>query len=190
MDKYPVLRKKMSFYLNLSKGPFEEIGKVDFCIREAMETDLPALEWEGEYERFRLVYHRAMKEAKKGRQVLLIADFCGIVVGQIFILLNTVNADPRPQPYTGYLYSFRVKSDYRNRGIGTSLIENAETVLLERSFRRVLIGVAKENQDARRLYQRHGYEIIADDPGEWSFIDHNRQIQHVVEPTFIMEKIF
>ena len=168
----------------------DEKRKLKFCIREAVETDLPALEWDGEYERFRLVYRRAMTEAKKGRQVLLLADYNNLIVGQIFILLNTVNADPRPQPYTGYLYSFRVKTDYRNQGIGSSLIENAENVLLERSFRRVLIGVAKENRDARRLYQRHGYKIVADDPGEWTFIDHNRQVQHVVEPTFILEKVF
>ena len=180
----------MNFYSNSSSEPIDEQNIFDFCIREAVEADLPALEWGGEYERFRLVYRRAMKEAAKGHQVLLIADYQDLIVGQIFILLNTVTADPRPQPYTGYLYSFRVKTDYRNQGIGSSLIENAETVLLERSFRRVLIGVAKDNQDARRLYQRHGYRIVADDPGEWSFIDHNRQVQHVVEPTFIMEKIF
>jgi ribosomal protein S18 acetylase RimI-like enzyme len=168
----------------------DEMGKFNFYIREAVEADLPALEWDGEYERFRLVYRRAMKEAKKGRQVLLLADYNDLIVGQIFILLNTVTADPRPQPYTGYLYSFRVKSDFRNQGIGSSLIENAEAVLMERSFRRVLIGVAKENHDARRLYQRHGYKVVADDPGEWSFVDHHQQVQHVVEPTYIMEKLF
>jgi ribosomal protein S18 acetylase RimI-like enzyme len=75
-------------------------------------------------------------------------------------------------------------------GIGSSLIETAEKLLLERSFRRVLIGVAKENHDARRLYQRHGYRILAEDPGEWSFVDHENKVQHVVEPTYVMEKFF
>jgi len=180
----------MNFYSNWSNDLFEKTGNPDLRIREAAEEDLPALEWEGQYERFRLVYRRAMKEAQKGRQVLLVADHWGVIVGQIFVLFNTVNADPRPQPYTGYLYSFRVKTDFRNQGIGSSLIESAESVLLERSFRRALIGVAKANDDARRLYQRHGYKIVTEDPGEWSFIDHNKQVQRVVEPTFIMEKIF
>jgi len=83
-----------------------------------------------------------------------------------------------------------LKNDLRNQGIGSSLIDSAEYVLLDRSFRRVLIGVAKVNDDARRLYQRHGYQIVAEDPGEWSFIDHNNQVQQVVEPTYIMEKVF
>jgi ribosomal protein S18 acetylase RimI-like enzyme len=174
---------------NGSNEPFEEIGFSNLLVREVVEEDLPALEWGGQYERYRLIYRRALREAQNGRQVLLVADFGGVIVGQIFVLLNTVRADPRPQPYTGYLYSFRVKPKYRNQGIGGSLIQSAESVLVERSFRRVLIGVAKVNDDARRLYQRHGYQIISEDPGEWSFIDHNNQVQRVIEPTFIMEKI-
>jgi ribosomal protein S18 acetylase RimI-like enzyme len=157
-------------------------------IREATEVDLPALEWEGQYRRFRLIYQRAMKEAQQGTQVLLVAEVNTTIVGQIFIQFNSVRADPRPQPYTGYLYSFRVKPGYRNQGIGSMLIEEAEDTLLERTYRRILIGVAKDNHDARRLYERHGYRVITEDPGEWSFVDHNGQLQHVVEPTYILEK--
>lgn len=168
----------------------DETDRFNFRIRVATEKDLPAMEWEGEYSHFRLVYRRAMKDADRGRQMLLVADWNANIIGQIFILYNTVNADPRPVPYTGYLYSFRVKPEFRNLGIGSALIDKAEEILLEKAFCRVLIGVAKENLDARRLYERHGYQIIADDPGEWSYIDHTNQLQNVSEPTFIMEKFF
>jgi ribosomal protein S18 acetylase RimI-like enzyme len=131
-----------------------------------------------------------MKEAEMGRQTLLVAECSKNIVGQLFVLFNTVHADPRPIPYTGYLYSFRVKPEFRNQGIGSQLINRAEEMLLERAYQRVLIGVAKINDRARQLYERHGYEIIAEDPGEWSFVDHENQIQKVVEPTYIMEKFF
>ncbi|OGO16039.1 MAG: hypothetical protein A2Z14_03570 [Chloroflexi bacterium RBG_16_48_8] len=180
----------MCSYPNWLKRQEDKADLVTVKIREATEKDLPSLEWGGEFSRFRLVYRRAMKEAKRGRQALLVADCNRNIVGQIFVLFSTVHADPRPVPYTGYLYSFRVKSEFRNRGIGRSLIERAEEILLERAFRRVLIGVVKENLDARRLYERYGYQVIAEDPGEWSFIDHENQIQRVVEPTYIMEKFF
>jgi ribosomal protein S18 acetylase RimI-like enzyme len=180
----------MCSYLDWSMRQEDKISHLDYRIREATERDLPSLEWEGEFSRFRYVYRRAMKEAKKGRQTLLVADYNKHIIGQLFILFSTVHADPRPIPYTGYLYSFRVKPEYRNRGIGSSLIDRAEEILSERAFQRVLIGVAKINDGAQRLYERHGYHVIAEDPGEWSFFDHENQLQKVVEPTYIMEKLF
>ena len=180
----------MRSYPNWSKKRKDKTEDLIVQIREATEKDLPALEWGGEFSRFRLVYQRAMREANRGRQALLVAECGDDIVGQLFVLFSTVHADPRPVPYTGYLYSFRVKPSFRNQGIGGLLISKAEEILLERDFRRVLIGVAKINDDARRLYERRGYSIIAEDPGEWSFVDHENQIQRVVEPTYIMEKVF
>jgi ribosomal protein S18 acetylase RimI-like enzyme len=173
---------------NLLKRQKGKITNLQCRIREATEKDLPSLEWEGEFSHFRLVYRRAMKEARKGRQILLVADHKKNIIGQLFILFNTVHADPKPVPYTGYLYSFRVKPEFRNQGIGGALIHQAEEILVERGFHRVLIGVAKINDGARRLYERHDYEIIAEDPGEWSFVDHKNQLRRIAEPTYIMEK--
>lgn len=157
-------------------------------IREAKEYDLTALEWEGEYRRFRLIYQRAMLESRKGRQILLVAEVDNQIVGQILIQLNSVQADPKPQPYTAYLYSFRVRPGLRNKGIGSALIEKAEEKLGELTYRRALIAAAKANPGARRLYERHGYEVIMEDTGEWSFVDDLDQVHQITEPSYIMEK--
>ncbi len=180
----------MCSYPDWSKSQKDKVSNLAYRIREATEKDLPSLEWGGEFSHFRHVYRRAMKESKNGRQTLLVVDYNKHIIGQLFVLFNTVQADPRPSPYTGYLYSFRVKPEFRNQGIGGALIKRAEEILVERAFQRVLIGVAKINDGARRLYERHGYHVIAEDPGEWSFIDHMNQLQKIVEPTYIMEKIF
>lgn len=162
---------------------------LSFHIREATDADLVGLEWEGEYSRYRHLYQKSMQDAKKGRRVLLVSEAAEKLIGQIFIQLNTIPADPLKLPATGYLYSFRVRPKYRNIGIGTSLVRRAEEKLRQLAFRRVLIGVAKENKGARRLYERLGYKIFAEDPGKWSFID-DQNSEHVVnEPTYIMEKI-
>lgn len=160
----------------------------NFKIRNATKDDLLALEWDGEYRIFRRLYRRAMNEAMQGRRILLVADLEGRPIGQIFIQLHTVPADPLKLPKTGYFYSFRVRPEYRNMGIGSTLISRAEGALRMRAFQRVLIGVAKDNQSALRLYQRRGYQIITEDPGEWSFVDHENKLREIVEPTFILEK--
>lgn len=159
-----------------------------FVIRAANSSDLPALEWEGEYSRFRMLYRRAMNEARRGRRILLVADMAGTLIGQIFVQLHTVPADPKRIPRTAYLYSFRVRPEYRNLGIGSTLVSEAEEALRQKVFQRALIGVAKENPRALRLYRRLGYELLTEDPGEWSFVDHKNRVQFIKEPTFILEK--
>ena len=159
-----------------------------FVIRIARSNDLPALEWEGEYRRFRRLYRRAMNEARRGRRILLVADMDGTLIGQIFVQLHTVPADPKREPRTAYLYSFRVRPKFRNLGIGSSLVSEAEQALRKKAFQRALIGVAKDNEGALRLYRRLGYELLTEDPGEWSFVDHRNRVQNIREPTYIMEK--
>lgn len=160
----------------------------DVTIRHATEADLPALEWDGEYRKYRRVYQRAMEEARQGRRLLFVAEIGEEIVGQIFVQFSRHRSRKSGRVSTGYLQSFRIKPPFRNHGIGTRLIRRAEEELMERGYKRAIIAVAQDNQDARRLYERNGYSIFRDDPGEWSFIDDQGMPQYVSEPAYLMEK--
>jgi ribosomal protein S18 acetylase RimI-like enzyme len=164
------------------------LEKVELRIRQATELDLPALEWDGDYIHFRRVYREAMKEVRKGRRVIFVAETDNQLIGQIFVNLHSTWRNSMIGLRTGYLHSFRVKPEYRNRGVGRQLILTAESVLAEHGFHRVVISVAKSNEGALRLYQNLGYEKFRDDPGRWSFLDHNNQVQHISEPASILRK--
>ncbi len=155
-------------------------------IREARADDLPALEWEGEYQRYRLVYQRAYAEALRGRRIMLVAETLGQVVGQIFVQIDS--AFSAGDGRAAYLYALRVRPEVRNLGIGTELVREAEAMLRQRGFLRALISVAKDNQAARRLYERLGYRVFGEDPGNWSFFDDQGQVQEVHEPAFLLDK--
>ena len=61
--------------------------------------------------------------------------------------------------FVGYLQTIGVHAEARGRGVGTALIRAAE----ERIFQRgpnVFICVSAFNTDARRLYERLGYETV------------------------------
>lgn len=161
---------------------------VQALIREATEEDLRALEWEGRYQHYRRLYRRAMAEAKRGRRVLLVAEADDRVVGQIFVQLSSGRGEYADGERSGYLYAFRVRPNYRNQGIGTQLLDEAEDVLRERGFSRAVIAVAKENDAARRLYENRGYSVFAEDPGKWSYIDHEGELRRVSEPAYVLEK--
>jgi ribosomal protein S18 acetylase RimI-like enzyme len=157
-------------------------------VREARESDLKALEWEGRYQHFRRLYRRAMTEAQRGRRILLVAEVDGRIVGQIFIQLASGRAELADGERSGYLYAFRVRPSFRGQGIGSQLLEAAEQALRVRAFERAVIAVAQDNQAALRLYENHDYRRFAEDPGEWSYIDHRGRLQRVSEPAFILEK--
>lgn len=169
--------------MSVSKANHEEL-----LIRQATESDLPRMEWEGRYQHFRRLYRHAMAEASRGRRILLVAEAHGKLVGQIFVQLDSAKGQLADGKKTGYLYAFRVRPRFRNRGIGSRLLAEAERALRSRAVRRAVIAVARDNAAARRLYERRGYHRFADDPGRWSFVDHQGKLQWVHEPAHLLEK--
>lgn len=165
------------------------VERLAFEIRQGVEEDLPALEWEGAYRQFREVYKRAMQEARKGRRMLLVAEVEGRVVGQIFLQFNYVRIDLDDGFRSGYFHAFRVRPEFRNEGIGTALLERAEQVLRDRGLERAVVAVNKENDGALRLYERRGYQILLEDSGMWNFVDHHGKLRHVQEPSFLLGKL-
>jgi len=156
-------------------------------IRAARADDLEAMEWEGEYRRYRVVYQRAYAESLRGRRVLLVAELQGLIIGQIFVQVDSTLAAGSGR--AAYLYALRVRPEYRSRGIGTELVREAEALLRQRGFGRALISVAKDNDAARRLYERLGFEVFGEDAGNWTYIDDQGQVQEAHEPAFLLEKL-
>ncbi|MGD8552909.1 MAG: GNAT family N-acetyltransferase [Anaerolineales bacterium] len=157
-------------------------------IRTATEADLPALEWDGEYIHFRRVYLQALREAKRDRRVIYLAETPGEVVGQLFIHLHSIWKSAFGGAKAGYLHSFRVKPHFRGQGIGSRLLKTAEQELLERRYSRAVISVAKVNIRAQELYLQHGYNLFIEDPGEWAYVDHRGRLKHISEPAYVMVK--
>jgi ribosomal protein S18 acetylase RimI-like enzyme len=157
-------------------------------IRTATESDLPALEWNGEYTHFRRVYRQALREAQRDRRVIYLAETSGEVVGQIFVHLHSIWKSAFGGERAGYLHSFRVKPDFRSQGIGSRLLRTAENELVERKHSRAVISVAKVNRRAQEMYLQHGYNLFTEDPGDWAYLDHRGRLKRMSEPAYVMVK--
>jgi ribosomal protein S18 acetylase RimI-like enzyme len=157
-------------------------------IRPALDTDLPGLEWDGEYTRYRQVYRQTYADTERGARIMLVAVAEGAVVGQVFVQLASAETRYADGARRAYLYALRVRPGWRGQGLGTSLVEAAEDALLARGFATAVIAVGKDNLGARRLYERLGYAVFAEDPGVWYFTDVNGQQQLVEEPCWVMQK--
>ena len=51
-----------------------------------------------------------------------------------------------------------VGSEYRSRGIGSRLLDAAESLAVGKGYSRIGLGVSIDNARARSLYERRGYE--------------------------------
>lgn len=158
-------------------------------IRHLIFSDLPQLEWNGEYQHLRQVYLNAYKNRNQGKNILWVADLPKIgVIGQVFIQLNSIRKDLADGFFSAYLFAFRIKPEYRNAGLGTRIFSVVETDLIRRNFKEITLNVAKINEPAIRLYERLGFVISGSEPGEWSYRDHHNKLQKVCEPAWKMIK--
>lgn len=164
------------------------IVEMPITLRIAVRADLSKLEWCGQYTHYRHLFRRAFRDQQAGRRLMLVAVTSDFPIGMIFIQLQSAEHKVADGITRAYLYSLRVMEMFRGKGIGTSLIQEAEGIVMDRGFQWTTIAVAKDNHGARRLYERLGYCIFKDDPGQWSFIDHHGQVRRVNEPCWLLEK--
>ncbi|HEX7556171.1 MAG TPA: GNAT family N-acetyltransferase [Leptolinea sp.] len=158
-------------------------------IRKLCRADLPALEWGGEFTRFREVYLAEFERSQIGASILWVADKPDIgIVGQLFVQFNAERQELANGRSRAYMYAFRIRAPFRGVGLGSRMMQIMEDDLRRRRFCWVTLNVGKTNYFARRLYRRLGYQVVAHESGRWSFRDERGVLQNVEEPAWRMEK--
>ena len=158
-------------------------------IRPVTESDLPDLEWKGEYQHFRRLYAEAFHMMQNKKAILWVAVLPGVgLIGQLFVQLSSGRNELANGSTRAYIYGFRIKPDYQNHGIGTQMMQIAEKDLAQRGFQWITLNVGRDNPGARRLYERLGFRVVANEPGRWSYQDDQGMIRQVNEPAWRMEK--
>jgi ribosomal protein S18 acetylase RimI-like enzyme len=173
---------------NQEKHPPAWLNQV--IVRTITEADLPGMEWDGEYTHFRRVYAEAYQRMQRGYTVLWVAELPGSgLIGQVFIQLVCDRLELADGQDRAYLYSFRVRSAFRDQGLGKLIMGVVEEDLRIRGFQYVTLNVARDNPRAQQLYLRSGYRVVAPEPGTWSYPDEHGIWHHVEEPAWRMEKV-
>jgi ribosomal protein S18 acetylase RimI-like enzyme len=158
-------------------------------VRQVTQEDLPALEWDGEYRHFRRLYRDIYHGACQGKAVLWVGEIDNEgVIGQVFVQLDSARKELADGMSRAYIYGFRVRPRYRRQGIGGRMLQAVEQDLVLRTFRLATLNVGRENPEARRFYERYGYQVVAAEPGRWSYLDDQGNRHEVHEPAWRMEK--
>jgi ribosomal protein S18 acetylase RimI-like enzyme len=159
-------------------------------IRHPAQADLLALEWNGAYTHFRRLYQEIYESSLRGEAILWVLELPEAgVVGQLFVQLISSRKELADGSQRAYIYAFRIQPDYRGYGLGGRLLSAVEDDLCQRSFRIAVLNVARNNEAARLFYHRQGYQVVAAEPGQWSYLDNLGRRCWVDEPAWRMEKM-
>jgi len=159
-------------------------------IRLATRSDLLDMEWGDEFRHFRNVYANAFARMQQGTTLIWVAETqANGLVGQVFVQLVCDRPELADGWQRAYLYSFRIKPEFRNHGLGSEMVHVVEEYLRHRQFSRLTLNVAHDNPDAQRLYKRLGFQIVGEEPGVWSFPDDKGMWHTLTEPSWRMEKL-
>ena len=104
-------------------------------IRLIRKSDLPALEWEGEFSHFRRLFAEAYQSAMLGRAVLWLAEIVEHeLIGQLFVQLSSGRRNWRTALIGHTSTDFGSNRPIAAKGSGHVLLEVAEADLIERSY--------------------------------------------------------
>lgn len=159
------------------------------CFRFAEEDDLEAMEWGGEYRRYRRLYRDIWNNSLYGNALLWVVEVSGVgLIGQLFVQVSSGRRELADGKTRAYIYGFRIMPQYRGFGVGSRLMSLVEQDLYRRGFRTISLNVNRDNPKAKRLYERLGYRVVASEPGKWSYVDDRGVRRHVHEPAWRMQK--
>ena len=92
-----------------------------------------------------------------GNAVFWTIDHDGELIGELYAFLDLEDKVFADGNHTAYLCAFRVKAEYRGRGLGSSMMEKALAELRNNGFQKATIGVGSNEPANIRLYQKLGF---------------------------------
>ena len=111
------------------------------------------------------------EEIKSGNRLVYIYKINGKFIGEGALVFDTGDSDYTVPDKRIYVSRMIVKKEYRNRGIGSEILKFLVAKAKDMGYSEMTIGVDKDNVNALRMYQKHGFtEVLfdgADEDGEY-----------------------
>ena len=112
-----------------------------------------------------------LDEIKSGNRLVFIYKINGEFIGEGALVFDTGDSDYTIPERRVYVSRMIVKKEYRNRGIGSEILEFLTEKAKDMGFSEMTIGVDKDNANALHMYKKHGFtEVLfdgADEDGEY-----------------------
>ncbi len=111
------------------------------------------------------------EEIASGNRLVFIYKINGEFIGEGALVFDAGDSDYTIQNQRVYVSRMIVKKEYRNRGIGSEILEFLIRKAKNMGYSEMTIGVDKDNVNALHLYRKYGFtEVLfdgADEDGEY-----------------------
>ena len=109
-----------------------------------------------------------LDEIKSGNRLVFVYKINGEFIGEGALVFDTGDPDYTIPDHRVYVSRMIVKNEYRNRGIGSEILEFLIDKAKEMGFAEMSIGVDKDNVNAVHLYNKYGFtEVLFDGKDEY-----------------------
>ena len=151
------------------------------CVfRTAIESDLPKLEWFGQFFEHRQIIGEAFGAQRRGEGLILVAAVDDFPVAQLWVRL--------PPSRLPRFWAFRVMQPLQGLGIGSHLLRLGEKVLISLRFASCEVGVEKSDVAVRRLYEKMGYRLTHGQIEGYSYVTPNGEVRTGKADQWILQK--
>lgn len=161
----------------------EEKSAASLVVDDLTAADLPAIGWSGSPTHIRSVAS-ALERVKLGEIEYLAVRAPGgepVAKGGI---------DYSKEEEAGELYQLATHPKLQSLGLGTRLIEEAESRIRRRGLQWAVMGVEDSNPRARALYERLGYEPYGRERSSWEHEnEHGDIVLYETELTKLRKKL-
>lgn len=111
------------------------------------------------------------KEIETGNRIVYVYKVNGEFLGEIAYVFDMNDSDYTIPNQRIYLSRLIVKPEYRNKGIGSILVDFMIDEIMKMGYKEISIGVDKDNTAALHLYCKKGFTSVifdgADEYGEY-----------------------
>ena len=81
----------------------------------------------------------------------------GVLIGELHVMYECDDENYAIRGRRAYMFAFRVREDFQNKGYGTYLIKTVLSVLKENGYCEFTVGVEDDNFRAIHMYQALGF---------------------------------
>ena len=155
-------------------------------IRPIVKEDVPQLERHINFDWAAFGKHaeRCINQ-QEGDVTYLVAWLEDLPVGHTLIEWNGPDVEPMASQLLSCpeIEDLFVVPKYRRMGVGSLMLDHAESLALQRGYIQIGLGVDIDNPRARRLYERRGYKDAGygEYTTSWSYLDRDGQEQRATE---------
>lgn len=93
--------------------------------------------------------------------IVLVAEVENNIVGYLYCIIDDDNKITKE--IEAKIESFYIDFEYRNKGIGTKMLQEINRILKDKNVKYVFIENLEKNEHSKYLYEKLGFEIFRED---------------------------